>query len=127
MQKGDTGTVLLLLFVLAFAVVIVDERLLRVLIAVVPALLLAQRALGGEKPAPKPVGHSDRRMDSATRSSVDELHLHIREFYLTCHLFGVGKMDPDEATEKVAQQEQKLNQLLAKVTDVARTNIESPS
>ena len=40
MQKGDVGSVVLLMFVLAFGVVIVDERWLRVLVAIVPALSL---------------------------------------------------------------------------------------
>lgn len=121
MQKGDFGSVLLLLLVLAFAVVLVDERWLRVLIAVVPALLLAQRALGGVEAETTKVGAADRRLDAATRGSVDELLRHIREFYLTCHLMGTGKMDPDEAVEKVAQQELQLNRLLAHVTDGARS------
>jgi hypothetical protein len=120
MQKNDLGGILILLFVLAFAVVIVDERWLRVLVAVVPALLLAQRAMGSTTEGTPKVGVADRRADLDTRSSVDELLKHIREFYLTCHLMGSGKLDPDEALEKVSHQEKDLNRLLARVTDRAR-------
>jgi len=110
----------LLLFVLAFAVVIVDEWWLRALIAVVPALLLAQRAVGGSAQEEAKVGAADRRADIDTRSSIDELLKHIREFYLTCHLMGSGKMNPEAAAQKVAQLERKLNRLLARVTDGTR-------
>ena len=120
MQKGDTGTVVLLLCVLAFAVVIVDEWWLRALVAFVPALLLTQRALGGSGQEEVLVGAADRRGDEDMRGSIEELLRHIREFYLTCHLMGSGKMDPNEAAEKTAQQEKQLNRLLAEVTDSAR-------
>ena len=121
MQKPDTGSVVLLLFVLAFAVIIVDERWLRVLIAVVPALLLAQRAVYPQAQEEAKVGAADRRKDLDTRGSIDELLRHIREFYLTCHLMGSGRLSPDDAAEKVALQEMDLNRLLAQVTDQARS------
>lgn len=117
MQKTDVASVVLLIFVLSFAVVIVDERWLRVAIAFVPAMLLAQQALkksGGESPSEET---PDRRSDDLVRSAVDELLRHIREFYLTCHMMGTGKLSPDDAVEKAAQQELELNRLLARVTD----------
>lgn len=121
-QKGDIGSVVILMFVLAFAVVVVDERWLRTLVAVVPALLLAQRAVS------VPVGtrdtrtiDSDRRMDDVTRSAIDDLLRHIREFYLTCHLIGSGKISADEAVEEASKKERELNRLLARVTDSARS------
>ena len=120
MQKGDTGTVVLLLCVLAFAVVIVDEWWLRALVAFVPALLLTQRALGGSGQEEVLVGAADRRGDEDMRGSIEELLRHIREFYLTCHLMGSGKMDREDAVEKVAVQEKDLNRLLARVTDGVR-------
>lgn len=117
MQKTDVASVVLLIFVLSFAVVIVDERWLRVAIAFVPAMLLAQQALkksGSESPSEET---PDRRSDDLVRSAVDELLRHIREFYLTCHMMGTGKLSPDDAVEKAAQQELELNRLLARVTD----------
>ena len=120
MQKGDVGSVVLLMFVLAFGVVIVDERWLRVLVAIVPALLLAQRAILAQGQKEEQVGAEDRRDDLDTRGAIDELIQFIREFYLTCHLMGAGKMDSEDAMEKVAAQEKDLNRLLARVTDGAR-------
>jgi hypothetical protein len=122
MKKGDTGTIVLLLCVLAFAVVIVEEWWLRTLVAFVPALLLAQRAMIGSSLEQEKVGAAERRADVDTRSSIDELLKHIREFYSTCHLMGTGRMGPDEALEKAGQQEKDLNRLLAEVTDMARGN-----
>ena len=122
-QKGDVGSVVILMFVLAFAVVIIDERWLRVLVAVVPALLLAQRALSAPVGAGQDrVGAVERRMDDETRSAVDELLRHIREFYLTCHLIGSGRISADEAVEEASKKERDLNRLLARVTDRARSS-----
>jgi len=122
MKKADLASVVLLILVLSFAVVLVDERWLRVAIAFVPALLLAQQGLRAsqEKEDDTVSGWADRRTDSEMRGSVDELLRHIREFYLTCHMMGTGKLSPDDAVEKAAQQELKLNQLLARVTDGAK-------
>ena len=123
-QKVDTGSVVILMFVLAFAVVIIDERWLRVLVAVVPALLLAQRALTAPVGAREEGGGGgDRRVDGDTRRAIDELLRHIREFYLTCHLIGSGKMSADEAVEEAAKKERELNRLLARVTDSARGGV----
>ncbi len=122
MEKSDLWDVILLLVVLAFAVVIVEERWLRVAIAFVPSLLLAQKALysGGKAEEEALPESGDRRVDAHTRNAVDELLRHIREFYLTAHLMGSGKMDPDEATEKASELENKLNRLLARITDAVR-------
>ncbi len=124
MQKGDVASIILLIGVLAFAVVIIDERWLRVAVAFLPTLLLVQRAMNagrGEQQVAAPTGVADRRLDEETRGAVDELLRHIREFYLTCHLTGTGKMSPDEALENAAKQEKQLNRLLARVTDTARS------
>jgi hypothetical protein len=117
MQKSDVASVVLLIFVLSFAVVIVDERWLRVAIAFVPAMLLAQQALRKSDKQSPDEDPPDRRSDQLVRSAVDELLRHIREFYLTCHMMGTGKLSPDDAVEKAAQQELELNRLLARVTD----------
>ena len=126
MEKQDTGSVLILVFVLAFAVIIIDETFLRTAVAFVPALLLMQRAwnAGTDQSQAPLVGAANRRFDGNMRGAVDELLWHIREFYLTCHMWGTGKIDGEEAVEKAAEMEQKLNQLLARVTDGAKTKSE---
>ncbi len=123
MKKADVASIVLLIFVLSFAVIIVDERWLRVAIAFVPALLLAQQGLRATNRAEdeeEASGWANRRTDLEMRGAVDELLRHIREFYLTCHMMGTGKLSPDDAVEKAAQQELQLNQLLARVTDGAK-------
>jgi hypothetical protein len=123
MRKGDVWSIILLLGVLAFAVVIVDERWLRVAVAFLPTLLLVQRAVtAGREEAEREVrvGAANRRVDDSMRSAVDDLLKEIREFYLTCHLLGSGRMSADEAVEKTSRQEKELNRLLARVTDTAR-------
>lgn len=122
MKKADVASMVLLIFVLLFAVVIVDEGWLRVAIALVPTLLLAQQGLKttAEDEDQSPSGWADRRTDLEMRGSVDELLRHIREFYLTCHMMGTGKITPDDAVEKAAQQELQLNRLLARITDSAK-------
>ncbi len=123
MQKQDSGSVLILMFVLAFAVVVIDERFLRAAVAFVPGLLLMQRAIsaGGSKEHTGLVGAANRRFDPTMRGSVDELLRYIREFYLTCHMLGTGKMTSDEAVESTSEMEKNLNQLLARVTEGAKT------
>ena len=122
MKKADLASIVLLILVLFFAVVIVDERWLRVAIAFVPALLLAQQGVRASSVAEEDLASrwADRRVDLEMRRSVAELLRHIREFYLTCHMMGTGKLSPDDAVERVAQQELQLNQLLARVTDGAK-------
>jgi hypothetical protein len=123
MKKSDVASIVLLIFVLSFAVVIVDERWLRVAIAFVPALLLAQQGLraANHDEEDTGAGWADRRTDMEMRDSVDELLRHIREFYLTCHMMGTGKLAPDDAVERAAQQELQLNRLLARITDGAKS------
>ncbi len=124
-RNRDVGSVVILIFILAFAVVIIDERLLRVLVAVVPTLLMAQRALYAPMGAKEvPTGAADRRMDRDTRLAIDELLRHIREFYLTVHLIGSGSISADEAVEEASKKERELNRLLAKVTDSARSTVD---
>ena len=122
METGDKVTVLLLVALVAFAVVIVDERWLRAAIAVVPTMLLAQRAMQALGPTEAPrVGAADRRSDGEVRDHVDELLKHFREFYTTCHLMATGSLEPAEAKDIAAGIERRLNSLLARVTDEAPT------
>jgi hypothetical protein len=129
MNKNDLTEILIFVFILAFAVVVVEERWLRAALAFVPALLLAQRGLLASKileDEPR-VGAADRREDVETRSAVDELLKLVREFYLTCHLMGSGRMESDEAVEKTAKVEKELNRILANITEGARTRARQAS
>ena len=120
-KKPDNASVIILLVILALAVILVDETPVRVAISFVPALLLAQRAMeagGGSRINPTLVG-PERRADKTTRQNVDDLLAHVREFYLTVHLHGHGKMDQDQVLAQTSQLEKKLNRLLAEVSDAA--------
>ena len=129
MEKGDKLTIVLLLALVAFAVIIVDERWLRAAIAFVPALLLAQRAmLSVDVAEPPPLtGHAaqaasdERRADTDVRGHIDELLKSFREFYTTCHLMATGNLEPDEAKDLAAGIERRLNKLLAEITDASRS------
>ncbi|GMV05065.1 MAG: hypothetical protein AMXMBFR53_13450 [Gemmatimonadota bacterium] len=124
MEKSESVSVLLMVVLLAFAVVIVDERVLRTSIAVLPALMLAQKALGvgrpPAEPAPLPAGE-DRRKDEEVRSHIEQLLKHFREFYTTCHLMNNNVLTIEAAEERVNNLERDLNRLLAKVTETARS------
>jgi len=131
MDKNETLSVFLMVTLLAFAVVLVDERLLRTAIAVLPALMLAQKALGmqrkteaeaaaaaaAEKP-PVATGQ-ERRQDELVRGYIEELLKYFREFYTMCHLMG-SVLTVEAAEERANNLERDLNQLLAKVTETAR-------
>ena len=120
---GDRFTVFLLVALIAFAVLLVDERMLRAAIALLPALLLAQRATKVPSPSLastlRPQG-AEQRTDEEVRGHIEELLRHFREFYSTCHLVTTGSMAPDEAQERAAAIEKRLNRLLADVTDTAQ-------
>jgi hypothetical protein len=123
MQEGDKLTIVLYVALIAFAVLIVDERMLRGLIALVPALLLAQRAASvgagsAEEKIPQEI--LDRRKDDKTRQHVDQLLKEFREFYSTCHLMSVEEISMDAAKERAAAIELRLNRLLAQVMEDAR-------
>jgi hypothetical protein len=125
MEQGDKVTVILLVVLVAFAVLIVDERWLRAAIAFVPTMLLAQRAvqarLATRTPAPS-VGAANRREDQDIRAHIDDLLKHFREFYTTCHLMAAGQLEPEEAKDLAGGIERRLNKLLAEVTDAARAD-----
>lgn len=120
-QTNDKTTVLFMLAVMAFAIVLVDDRWVRVGLAVLPALLLAQRALMGSgvgKQAPAADAlDEDRRSDLTVREQIQELLKLIREFYTTCHMVAVGQLEPSKAKAKAAVVEGKLNQMMAHMLD----------
>ena len=122
-EQQDKVTVFLMVGVMAFAMVLVDDRWVRVGLGLLPALLLAQRALSGtgvrSRDAPR-VGAADRRGNAAVQGYIEDLLKHFREFYTTCHLMAGGQLDPAEAKDLAAGIERRLNALLADVTDAAR-------
>ncbi len=123
MDRNERISVLLMVVLLAFAVVLVDERLLRTGLAVLPALMLAQKALGMGQPAPvvEPVTPLDeRRHDEEMRRHVEQLLKHFREFYTTCHLMSVNVLTIEAAEERATNLERDLNQLLGRITETAR-------
>lgn len=131
MDKGESFSVFMMVLLLAFAVVIVDDRMLRTAMAVLPALMLAQKALGvGETPEsppePRAESPSDRRKDDLARGYIDQLLKHFREFYTTCHLMGTGVLTPEAAEERTTGLERELNRLLAEVTEAARGSATTP-
>ena len=122
-QQNDKPTVFFMLAVMAFAIVLVDDRWVRVGLGLLPALLLAQRALvggaaGGGKNASS-VGAADRRTDVAVRGHLEELLKHFRDFYTTCHLMAGGNLEPEEAKRLAGGIERRLNELLAEINDTA--------
>lgn len=130
MEKSESFSVFLMVSLLAFAVVIVDERLLRTAVAILPALWLAQRALhagtSGAEPEP-PIAQEERRTDTEVRAYVDRLLKHLREFYTTCHLMGTHVLSPDAAEERANTIEKELNRLLADITQATRTKATPPT
>lgn len=130
MDKNERLSVFLMVTLLAFAVVLVDERLLRTALAVLPALMLAQKAMGaGNAPEPVtgaaavPAGATadERRKDEEVRSYIEQLLKHFREFYTTCHLMSMNVLTVEAAEERANNLEKDLNRLLAKVTATARS------
>jgi len=124
MDKSERFSVLLMVGLLAFAVVLVDERWLRTAVAVLPALMLAQKALGvglpEEAPAPALTREDDRRHDLEMRAHVEQLLKHFREFYTTCHLMSLKVLTVEAAEERANNLERDLNQLLGRITSTAR-------
>lgn len=124
MSKDERVSVLLMVALLAFAVVLVDDRVLRTAVSVLPALMLAQKALGvGQEPAPESVAPrtgDERRRDDEVRGHIEQLLKHFREFYTTCHLMSVNVLTIEAAEERANNIERDLNQLLARITETAR-------
>lgn len=117
-QQNDKPTVLFLLAVMAFAIILVDDRWVRVGLGLLPALLLAQRALMGSGIglASVPSGN-ERRADDTIRDQIQELLKLIREFYTTCHMVAVGQLEPAKAKAKAQVVERKLNAMMARMLD----------
>ena len=114
-RENDKPTVLFMLAVMTFAVVLVDDRWVRAGLSLLPALLLAQRALSGVGIGVES-GRSasdDRRSDRGVREKIQELLKLIREFYTTCHMVAVGQLEPSKAKAKAQVVERRLNLMMA--------------
>jgi hypothetical protein len=126
-QKNDKPTVLFMLAVMTFAVVLVDDRWVRAGLALLPTLLLAQRALlgagVGAKGPPKGVG--ERRSDVDVRGQVEELLKLIREFYTMCHVVADGRLEPTRAKARAQVVESQLNEMMAQLLDKGE-RVEAP-
>lgn len=122
MKKGNAGTILFEVGLLTLVVALVDQTLLRVGLAFVPGMLLAQRALGlvGGAGSDPWAGANERRKDHTMRRYVEELLQRVREFYTTCHLMRSGQIQVEAALERTTKIEQELNRLLAELTSTAK-------
>ena len=120
MDGSEKGIVLFEVVLIALAVVLVDDLAVRVAMAMVPAMLLAQRALAADASTGPRVGAANRQADSRddaqAHEGIGELLTLLREFYSTCHLFGKEQISAVEAQVRTAAVEKKLNQLLGVLT-----------
>jgi len=115
---NEKPIILLMLAAVAFAIVLVDDRWLRVGLGLLPAMVLAQRAFRGAGVAPVPaaaveVPSQDRRSDAGVRKQIQELLALIRDFYTTCHMVAVGQLEPSKAKAKAQVVEGQLNDMMA--------------
>lgn len=121
MKTANVGTIVFELALLAAIVALVDDTLLRVGLAVLPGMLLAQQATRGSSTgADAWSGNQDRRTDQEAREHVNRLLQRLREFHTTCHLMRSNQISADAAIERAAAIEQDLNRILADLTQAAR-------
>ena len=120
MGSSEKGIILFEVALIALAVVLVDDLAVRVAMAMVPAMLLAQRAMAPKVSTSTRVGAANRTgdggQDETTQNNVAELLTLLREFYSTCHMFGKEEISAVEAQVRTAALEKKLNQLLGSLT-----------
>ena len=117
-EQPAFGTILFHVGLLTLIVLLVDERLMRGALAILPAMLLAQRAIGAKREHADGdwTGIHDRRMNEHVRKHVDKLLAHFREFYAMNHLMSTGGMNSEEALVRANEIEKDLNRLLDEVT-----------
>ena len=112
------GTVFFHVVLLAIIVLLVDERLIRGGLAIIPGMFLAQRAMGATAAEAisdwSPI--NDRRMNEHVREHIERLLSHFRDFYALSHHMTSGRMSPEEAGERAGELENDLNRLLDEVT-----------
>lgn len=112
--------VALSLLVVALAAAFVEQRWLRALLVIVPAIFMAQKALLRATPAPvvepvEPPPEEDRRTDMTTRRHIRQLLELIREFYSTCHMVAVGQLAAPKAKKKARQVGEKLDFMMVEM------------
>ena len=117
-EQPDVGTIFFHVVLLAVIVVLVDERMIRAGLAIIPGMLLAQRALGGSqgKSTGSWTGIQDQRMNEHVRNHLEKLLGHFREFYAMNHLMTSGGMNSEEALARASDLEKDLNRLLDEIT-----------
>ena len=117
-NKPETGTILFEVALLTLVVLLVDEWAIRGALAFIPAMLLAQRALGaGRSKAPEESTASVEEGDQpAARAAITRVLEYLRQFYATCHLAGSGGITPEEALHRTHDLEKDLSRLLSEVT-----------
>jgi hypothetical protein len=123
-QGSDKVTVIFMVAVMAFAIVLVDDRWVRVVLGLVPALLLAQRAVGGGGVGARPEegieglpAGEERRTNPTLREQIQELLKLIREFYTTCHMVAVGQLEASKAKSKAQVVERRLNAMMSEMLE----------
>ena len=117
-EQPALGTILFHVGLLTLIVLLVDERMMRGALAIIPVLLIAQRAMGAtqSKESGEWSGIHDRRMDEHVRKHLEKLLAHFREFYAMNHLMSTGGMNSEEALVRANEIEKDLNRLLDEVT-----------
>ena len=112
---NDKTTVFFMLGVMTFAIILVDDRWVRVGLGLLPALLLAQRAVVGVGVGATGEARPsvERRTDVGVREQIQELLKLIRDFYTTCHMVAIGQLEPSKAKAKAQVVERRLNQMMA--------------
>ncbi len=117
-EQPALGTILFHVALLTIIVILVDERLIRAALAIIPAMLLAQRAIGATqaKSTDEWTGVHDRRMDVHVREHVTKLLGRFRDFYAMIHLMSSGGITSDEAMTRAGELEKDLNRLLEDIT-----------
>ena len=127
-EQPALGTILFHVGLLTLIVLLVDERMMRGALAIIPVLLIAQRAMGATQTQETGdwTGIHDRRMDEHIRMHVEKLLAHFREFYAMNHLMSTGKMSSDEALVRAGEIEKDLNRLLDEVTAGPEEEVAAP-
>ena len=116
---------LIVLEVVALGIVLalVDDTLVRVVIGLVIALLLARSALtagrdtGAEGP---PVGLDERRQDHLFRHWVNVLLKKVREFHTVCQGVSSGGVNLAVGQLRISEIEKEISELMGQVTESAK-------